>query len=219
MTYEPESFLRKLLRKSPLVIFGERGVGKSSFLISLAKFLAKRLDYKVFLIMREKITNLPENIELVCVPNDSTLSDYLQLLKNALLKALKLIDKEKSTKSDVAILIDDLVPRSAILAHPDNLDLKEIISRVLLLGKILSEMLGCVFVVTALENIYRGKPFWYKYYLKFGFNFSRIERISRVRRVCLIESEGNEASVEKECISAILVNREFIFTQATHSIH
>ncbi|MCR8453544.1 MAG: hypothetical protein NDP13_00935 [Crenarchaeota archaeon] len=208
MQLEFENFLKSVLEYSPLVIFGERGVGKSALLLALARFLVEYLNYRVFMIVREELSSVPKGIKLICAYEDVSLDEYSNLLRETLLEVLDEINKNGVTKPNVAILIDDIVPRDALIKHTGSMEMEKKISKFLLLGKIFSEVLGCVFIVTTIENVYQGRPFWFKYYLKFGFNFLRIERISRVRKICLAKFEDGKYT-NKECINLLLAGRSF----------
>jgi len=208
-------FLGIVLNSSPLVVFGERGVGKTSFLLTLAKSLIQSYQANVFMILREKFDRVPEGVRVIYASNDLFGEEYLGLVRRGFEEISKTMKNFEAGRR-IAFLLDDVVPKRLLLAKFSDARLATFLPKVLFWGKILSSLMSAVFIVSTLENIRKGRPFKAKYYLKYGFNFLRVERISRIRRLCLMRfrrKKGRIVGFDKICKNAMLVEGEFIVVE------
>jgi len=209
-------FLEKILDASPVVLYGEKGVGKTSFLVALARFLGGRRNGRVFLILRESLGDFDfKDVAIIHVPENAGIDFYLQCIRDIIKEAMGSSNGMRTCHGGrLSILIDDVLPRELLLAKISDLRVASLLRGVLFLGKILSDVAGAVFIVSTIENIRRAYPFKAKYFLRYGFNLLRLERISRVRRLCLMRLArrgGRLVYLDKTCVKAMQVGGRFVF--------
>lgn len=185
-----EKIIDKLLGKSPIVVYGEKKVGKTTFLLNLAVDLSN-LNYLVFFGSHDKLKNIDiyhPNKRYFFIYNKKIISpnDFRSMIYSWLNKVKDIVPREPK----IVFIIDNIIWRDYLFSHDIREFLKDI-SDLFVLFLALSKLFArqFLFMISAPEDIARGLPFNWRIFVGYGFTLLRIERLSRVRKISIVSLE------------------------------
>jgi len=211
-----------ILKLSPLVVYGEQGVGRTIFLYQLAFSLLHR-DFNVFFLTSDISYRVIKSYLRIAtdfytpriyVFAEFSLSDRIRCLTDVL------EDIIMSSPSKVSIIFDDFLPTHIQLSRMIDETTSCSIAKLLFWLNFLARSKFCYPIVcSVLENTKSSLPFKARFYRSYGFNFLRIYKISRIRifRKSIIPGERVGQEDQEDLGMAIITNNGFIFekTKAT----
>jgi len=214
-----DSIINNILALSPLIVYGERGVGKTIFLYQLARSLEKHglsiyfwTTHSSLRTLRSilRSTQLSDSI-MIFVVEDYSISLRLEALS-------KIFDHIKHSleqkEISCAIILDDFLPVNILLSAKIDPHYAKFLTTMLFWLSTVSRVEGIFFVGSTIENLRTGCPFKARLMAAYKFNFMRISRISRVRELTHVQmtSERIPVTIEKKPLwKAIISARGFVF--------
>ncbi len=210
--------LRFIAEKSPILLYGEKGVGKTLFLLQIAySFWLK--GYRTYILgsnntMSTINNRLPRlrNIEII---NNVKIYDIFSL--NERIKAFKetIVELKKIKeihRTPICILIDDILPADYQIDYKIRLEETIKINRILFWLKLLQKILNICIIITTNENIKKKLPYKASIFRHYGYSLLRIEKETRIRTIqeITIKNKNNNQIKTENLWQATITPNGFI---------
>lgn len=203
----PVEIIGIVRRNNPLVIFGERGAGKTTFMYQLWISLISRGTDSALITSYTSARTLYHMFhprldaggrDIIVVDNHSIVDRVTAL--SHVLDAL-------GVRDNVAILMDDMMPLEFLIAPKISTEMARIFSRLLFWLNYIARILKVLIVCSVPENISKMLPFKARFFASYGFNFIHIFHQAHFRELSLVDIDESTGTVKRSIFARAIISK------------